>query len=125
MVVAISQTIQRQPRASSPGWRCALRGLGTALLALGLSSCGGGSVVRPASMQITLLGFNDFHGNLEPPKQAVIAQDARAAMSACLRAALPIWPRPLPNVEQPTAMWRWSRRGHDWSLTHCVVAVSR
>ena len=77
MVVAISQTIQRQPRASSPGWRCALRGLGTALLALGLSSCGGGSVVRPASMQITLLGFNDFHGNLEPPKQAVIAQDAQ------------------------------------------------
>ena len=77
MVVAISQNTQRQHRAMSPGWRCALRGLGAALLMAGLTACGGGGTVRPASMDITLLGFNDFHGNLEPPRQAVIAQDAQ------------------------------------------------
>lgn len=77
MVVAISQKPQRQPRAMSSGWRCALQGAAAALLALGLAGCGGGSAVRPASMDITLLGFNDFHGNLEPPRQAVLAQDAQ------------------------------------------------
>jgi 5'-nucleotidase len=37
-----------------------------ALLALGLSACSGGAT-RPASMEITVLGFNDLHGHLEPP----------------------------------------------------------
>ena len=47
---------------------------GTAVL--GLAGCGGGNgPIRPASMDITLLGFNDFHGNLEPPRQAVTARD--------------------------------------------------
>ena len=59
------------------GWRFALQLCGGALLALSLAGCGGGSpVARPASMDITLLGFNDFHGNLEPPKLAVTAQDS-------------------------------------------------
>ena len=47
---------------------------GTAVL--GLAGCGGGNgPIRPASMDITLLSFNDFHGNLEPPRQAVTARD--------------------------------------------------
>ena len=47
---------------------------GTAVL--GLAGCGGGNgPIRPASMDITLLGFNDFHGNLEPPRQAVTVRD--------------------------------------------------
>lgn len=50
-----------------------LHGLGAALLALLLSACSSSDVTQPASMQITLLGFNDFHGNLEPPKLSVAA----------------------------------------------------
>lgn len=80
MVVANNKTNQRQPRALSPGWRCAFRtmaaGLAVALLPIALSACGGGTI-KPASMDITLLGFNDFHGNLEPPKQAVVAKNAQ------------------------------------------------
>ena len=80
MVVANKKTNQRQPRALSPGWRCAFRtmaaGLAVALLPIALSACGGGTI-KPASMDITLLGFNDFHGNLEPPKQAVVAKNAQ------------------------------------------------
>ena len=80
MVVANNKINQRQPRALSPGWRCAFRtmaaGLAVALLPIGLSACGGGTI-KPTSMDITLLGFNDFHGNLEPPKQAVAAKNAQ------------------------------------------------
>ena len=80
MVVANNKINQRQPRALSPGWRCAFRtmaaGLAVALLPIGLSACGGGTI-KPTSMDITLLGFNDFHGNLEPPKQAVVAKNAQ------------------------------------------------
>lgn len=93
MVVSVNQKIQRQSDAAPPGWRCALRevkvaraslaikalALGAVLVLGGCGSGGGGSSTapKPASMDITLLGFNDFHGNLEPPKQAVIAQDER------------------------------------------------
>lgn len=59
----------------TPGWRFTLHLCGGMLLALSLAGCGGGAVVRPSSMNITLLGFNDFHGNLEPPKLTVAAQD--------------------------------------------------
>ncbi|PIG08336.1 bifunctional UDP-sugar hydrolase/5'-nucleotidase [Comamonas sp. 26] len=80
MVVANKKSKQRQPRALSPGWRCAFRsivaGAAAALLSIGLSACGGGAI-KPASMDITLLGFNDFHGNLEPPRQAVVAKNAQ------------------------------------------------
>ena len=54
-----------------------LRSLGAGLLALLLTACGGGKLLQPGSMEITLLGFNDFHGNLEPPQQSVLAQDAQ------------------------------------------------
>ncbi|QXZ08295.1 bifunctional metallophosphatase/5'-nucleotidase [Comamonas sp. Y33R10-2] len=80
MVVANTKPNQRQPRALSLGWRCAFRSMtasaAAAIMAIVLSACGGG-VVKPASMEITLLGFNDLHGNLEPPKQAVAAQNAQ------------------------------------------------
>ncbi|WP_059441321.1 bifunctional UDP-sugar hydrolase/5'-nucleotidase [Comamonas sp. E6] len=80
MVAADKKPDQRQPRALSPGWRCALRNafrpICAGLLVLGLSACGGGAL-RPASMEITLLGFNDLHGHLEPPGLAVTAQNAQ------------------------------------------------
>ncbi|MEG2977417.1 MAG: bifunctional metallophosphatase/5'-nucleotidase [Comamonas sp.] len=80
MVVANKKSNQRQPRALSPDWRCAFRsiaaGTAAALLSIGLSACGGGTI-KPASMDITLLGLNDFHGNLEPPRQAVVAKNAQ------------------------------------------------
>ncbi|CUA98464.1 bifunctional metallophosphatase/5'-nucleotidase [Comamonas thiooxydans] len=80
MVSADKKPDQRQPRALSPGWRCALRNafrpMCAGLLVLGLSACGGGAL-RPASMEITLLGFNDLHGHLEPPRLAVTAQNAQ------------------------------------------------
>ena len=80
MVVANKKSNQRQPRALSSGWRCAFRsmaaGAAAALLSIGLSACGGGAI-KPASMDITLLGFNDFHGNMEPPRQAVVAKNAQ------------------------------------------------
>lgn len=80
MVVVNNKSNQRQPRALSPGWRCAFRsmaaGAAAALLSIGLLACGGGTI-KPANMDITLLGFNDFHGNLEPPRQAVVAKNAQ------------------------------------------------
>lgn len=46
-------------------------------LALGLLACGGThEPLRPAQIDIALLGFNDFHGHLEPPRMAVTASDA-------------------------------------------------
>ena len=79
MLADFPSSFPRQPGSAAkhenPGWRLALqRGCGL-LLALSLAGCGGGAVVQPASMNITLLGFNDFHGNLEPPKLSVAAQD--------------------------------------------------
>ena len=57
----------------------ALAAVGLALAALvGCGGGGGGSgqAEPPARMEISLLGFNDFHGNLEPPRLAVATQDA-------------------------------------------------
>ena len=52
-------------------------------LALGVAGCGGTS---PASaspvIDIALIGFNDFHGNLEPPKQSIRVTDASASSAA-------------------------------------------
>ena len=65
-------------QAFSASWvqRLAVRILPLSAAAV-LTACGGGAgVVQPASMEITLLGFNDLHGNLEPPRIAVTAQDA-------------------------------------------------
>ena len=48
-------------------------------LGLMLSGCGGSggmSGARPAEMDIALLGFNDFHGNLETPGVAVSTTNA-------------------------------------------------
>lgn len=77
MVATHKKSDQRQLCALPPGWRCALRRAVGLLLSLGLAACGGGSAVRPAGMDITLLGFNDFHGHLEPPKLAVTARTAQ------------------------------------------------
>ena len=45
-------------------------------LTLALASCGGaGTVSEPAVIDIALIGFNDFHGNLEPPKQSIRVTD--------------------------------------------------
>lgn len=76
MLAANHNANQRQFRALSPGWRCAFRGVAAALLTTVLSACGGGTI-KPVGMDITLLGLNDFHGNLEPPRQAVMARNAR------------------------------------------------
>jgi hypothetical protein len=87
-----------------------LRPMCAGLLALGLSACGGGAL-RPASMEITVLGFNDLHGHLEPPGLAVTAQNAQGRTSPCPLAAWPTWPGPSPSAARPAAMWRWSRPG--------------
>ena len=80
MVATDKKPDQRQSRALSPGWRCAFHKISAplcaVLLALGLSACSGG-VTRQASMEITVLGFNDLHGHLEPPGLAVTAQNAQ------------------------------------------------
>ena len=78
MFFPATEFIASQCGPSKPRWLCAFKALSAALLALGLASCGGGAgVLKPASMDITLLGFNDFHGNLEPPRVAVAAQNAQ------------------------------------------------
>lgn len=78
MFFPATEFIASQCGPSKPRWLCAFKALSAALLVLGLASCGGGSgMLKPASMDITLLGFNDFHGNLEPPRVAVAAQNAQ------------------------------------------------
>ncbi|MBO1925711.1 hypothetical protein J4711_13560, partial [Staphylococcus epidermidis] len=62
-----SKTSTPAPRHVAGLARFRARGCGDGA---GPAGCGGGSAVRPTSMDITLLGFNDFHGNLEPPRQA-------------------------------------------------------
>jgi len=57
-----------------------LMALAAAALVLGLTACGSPSGgARPGRMQITLLGLNDFHGNLQPPGLSVNAADAGEA----------------------------------------------
>ena len=52
-------------------WACTVAGLA---LAAALAACGGtGELARPRTMDITVLGFNDLHGNLAPPGLAVNA----------------------------------------------------
>ena len=60
---------------SAPSLRAGL----WAALALLLAGCGGtgtGTSSAPPVIDIALIGFNDFHGNLEPPKQAIRVTDA-------------------------------------------------
>ncbi|QEA12335.1 bifunctional metallophosphatase/5'-nucleotidase [Comamonas flocculans] len=58
-----------------------LLGLAATTALLGLAACGSSSdIVQPERMQITLLGLNDFHGNLQPPGLSVnIAQAGEPA----------------------------------------------
>ena len=52
-------------------------------LALLLAGCGGtGTSSAPPVIDIALIGFNDFHGNLEPPKQSIRVQDASGTSTA-------------------------------------------
>ena len=53
--------------------RAGLVSLGGAL-AFALAGCGG--ISAPPTIDIALIGFNDFHGNLEPPKQSIRVVDA-------------------------------------------------
>lgn len=58
-------------------WRAWGGAVGSAVgLALLLAGCGGSGGVRPAEMEIALLGFNDFHGHLEPPQVAITTRNA-------------------------------------------------
>ena len=52
------------------------------MLASALVGCGGASNQQPV-IDIALIGFNDFHGNLEPPRQTIRVTDAN------ITAALP------------------------------------
>ena len=55
---------------------------GGVVLASALVGCGGTSNQQPV-IDIALIGFNDFHGNLEPPRQTIRVTDAN------ITAALP------------------------------------
>lgn len=55
-------------------WQCAGLAGWVSALALALGGCGGTSA--PPTIDIALIGFNDFHGNLEPPQQSVRVADA-------------------------------------------------
>ena len=69
------------PPVLSRAWRLACAGV---LLALA-TACGSSHDARqPGQMQITLLGLNDFHGNLQPPGLSINAAAAGEA------------PRPIP-----------------------------
>ena len=50
---------------------------GAICLGLVLTGCGSSNVSTPAEMEIALLGFNDFHGNLEPPGLSVSTTNAQ------------------------------------------------
>lgn len=53
------------------------------VLALALAGCGGtGTSSAPPVIDIALIGFNDFHGNLEPPKQSIRVQDVSGTSTA-------------------------------------------
>ena len=55
-------------------WRRLAAAVARLALAALLAACGGtGKVVRPQTMDITVLGFNDLHGNLAPPGLTVNA----------------------------------------------------
>ena len=56
------------PQAAAMPWRRWARAVAGLALAAALVACGGtGEVARPRTMDITVLGFNDLHGNLAPP----------------------------------------------------------
>lgn len=51
-----------------------------ALTAMGVVACGGSSYKAPAPVTVSLIGLNDFHGNLLPPSGSVtVADPANAA----------------------------------------------
>ena len=55
-------------------------GLAIVVAALALVGCGGTSNVAPV-IDIALIGFNDFHGNLEPPKQSIRVADTSVTVA--------------------------------------------
>ena len=57
--------------------RACLAGMAAVLALVG---CGGSSNVPPV-IDIALIGFNDFHGNLEPPKQSIRVADVSGAVA--------------------------------------------
>ena len=61
MFFPATEFIASQCGPSKPRWLCAFKALSAALLVLGLASCGGGSgMLKPASMDITLLASMIF-----------------------------------------------------------------
>lgn len=64
-------------------WQCTGLAAGRAVglaVALALVGCGGTGYVPPV-IDIALIGFNDFHGNLEPPKQSIRVTDANTTVA--------------------------------------------
>ncbi|MFT0532397.1 bifunctional metallophosphatase/5'-nucleotidase [Castellaniella hirudinis] len=59
-----------------------VRGGAALLLALALGACDSLGGKPPASMQIALLGFNDFHGNLDAPHLAVPVKTPDGALAS-------------------------------------------
>lgn len=57
-------------------WR--LTGLASALA---LAGCAGVALPPPQHMEIALLGFNDLHGQLEPPRQSVALPTAQGSIT--------------------------------------------
>ncbi|MDP9109499.1 MAG: bifunctional metallophosphatase/5'-nucleotidase, partial [Pseudomonadota bacterium] len=50
----------------------------SALAALGIAACGGSSSVKvpvAAPVTVSLIGLNDFHGNIQPPSGGVVVSD--------------------------------------------------
>jgi len=54
-----------------------LRTLITLPLALGLAACATVPAVPPPAVMVRVIGLNDFHGNLEPAKRAVLLDDGQ------------------------------------------------
>ena len=48
---------------------------------MGLAGCGSASQSPPSHLDITLLGFNDLHGQLEPPRMALTVQGPSGPVS--------------------------------------------
>ena len=65
------------------GWVGTAGTAGVLALALALAGCGGtGTSSAPPVIDIALIGFNDFHGNLEPPKQSIRVTNASGSSTA-------------------------------------------
>ena len=86
--------------------------VGAGALLLALAGCATtGPPRRSPPVEVKIIAFNDFHGNLEPPKQAIDAPAARRkARSGFRPAAPPGSPRRSASCGPPTPIMSSSRR---------------